>query len=290
MKLKSLFVQENPSKDLTIFIKQRAPIYATFKGNEHLFKLKNHKNHLYHEIGTGPAIIFSPGIYGGVENIVEIAVELSNDYTILIPYLPMYDLPLKHCNVYQLGVYLDQFIHDIELKQVVIIGSSMGGGAALNLALLNNDALKGLVLCGSSGLSTIPMRKGFFRRKDYNYVKQTAQDVFYDPDTPSEEMIKGLFSALQKNELILRSIRFTKSTKRDQLHEKLKDIKVKVLLIWGKQDTITPPEIGTIFKDLLPDSNLYLIDKCGHVPTQERPKEVLPLLQNFFDQIAYYTN
>jgi pimeloyl-ACP methyl ester carboxylesterase len=163
----------------------------------------------------------------------------------------------------------------------------MGGGASLYYALKGISYLKALILCGSSGLSTIPMQKGFFQRKNYSFVKKATQEVFFDPSIPTDDMIKEVFDAIQDYEVVLRSIRFTKSTAKDQLHSRLSEIKIPVLLIWGKQDKITPPETGLLFRGLLPNAELYFVNSCGHVPTQEQPKEAFELIQQFLQKIEY---
>ena len=100
-------------------------------------------------------------------------------------------------------------------------------------------------------------------------------------------MVKEVFDAIQNYEIVLRSIRFTKSTAKDQLHDKLPGIHLPTLLIWGNQDTITPPGVGKLFNELLPNAELHYIDSCGHVPTQERPAQVLQLIDSFLQKINY---
>lgn len=287
MGLKSLLFKSPVPENMEAFIKQRAPISGVNPGEESAFILQVRGNHLYLEAGNGRPIIFCPGLYGSIQNFIKIARPLSQEYLVLLPYLPMYDLPLTACDVPRLGDYLQSFMDDLSLQEAVFIGSSMGGGAALHYTLKKESRAKGLVLCGSSGLSTIPLKRGFFKRKDYDFIKKTTQEVFYDPGIPSEEMIKEVYEAIQDYETVLRSIRFTKSTAKDQMHDKLKNIEVPVLLVWGKQDNITPPEVGSLFAELLPDAELHFIEHCGHVPTQEQPKQVLELIKNFLSRINY---
>ncbi len=64
----------------------------------------------------------------------------------------------------------------------------------------------------------------------------------------------------------------------------LKDIKQPVLLIWGKQDSVTPPEVAVEFDELLPHSTLNWIDKCGHAPMMEHPKKFNEMLYNWLKE------
>jgi pimeloyl-ACP methyl ester carboxylesterase len=287
MPIGSLFFRKRNFPDKDLFIRERAPIRGSDCANEFAFTEKFTGKHIYIERGKGRPIIFCPGLYGSVYNIASIGYRLSEQYHFIVPYMPLYDLPLTDCKVPALADYLDLFMKDNDLREAVFIGSSMGGGALLHYALSAPPTIKGLVLCGSSGLSTIPMQKGFFKRKNYDFIKKATQDVFFDSATPCDNMIREVFDAIQDYEIVLRSIRFTKSTAKDQLHEKLSAIKVPCLLIWGKQDSITPPEVGRLFMDLLPNAELHYIDRCGHVPTQERPEEVLRLVTAFLEKINY---
>ena len=63
-------------------------------------------------------------------------------------------------------------------------------------------------------------------------------------------------------------------------------IKRPVLLVWGKEDTITPAFVGEKFKELLPDARLHMLDKCGHAPMMEHPQEFNRLLNNFLVEIG----
>jgi len=287
MGFRSLFFRKKFSPDNEQFILERAPIRGSLCAEDFAFEEKITGEHGYIECGKGTPIIFCPGLYGSIYNIATVGTELSKQYRFIVPYLPMYDMPLGDCTIPSLASYLDRFVKDLGIKEAVFIGSSMGGGTLLHYAQMKDHVIHGLVLCGSSGLSTIPMQKGFFKRKDYSFIKKATQDVFFDSSTPSDNMIKEVFDAIQNYEIVLRSIRFTKSTAKDQLHNVLPGIKVPTLLIWGNQDNITPPQVGKLFNDLMPNADLHYIDRCGHVPTQEQPEQVLQLINSFLQKINY---
>ena len=72
---------------------------------------------------------------------------------------------------------------------------------------------------------------------------------------------------------VMRIIAIAKSAQRNNMAKDIVHIKVPTLLIWGLNDTITPPEVGHEFNQLIPGSNLKFIDKCCHAPMMERPAE-----------------
>ncbi len=287
MSIKSLLFGNDTYQNEEDFIYTRAPIRTIPENfrNSVFPKVKN--NHVYLDIGSGKPIIFCHGLFGGMFNINKVAEAISRQYRFIMPYLPMYDMTLKDCTIQKLGDYLESFISDIEINEAVAIGSSMGGGTALCYAMKPNHKLKGLVLCGSSGLSTIPLSKGFFKRKNYSFVKESTQDIFFNRNIPPDDMVTDVFNAIQSYDVVLRSIRFTKAATKHMMHNELPTIKVPTLLIWGQQDPITPVQVAPQFLALLPDAQLHIINECGHVPTQEKPIEFMKYLLMFLSKINY---
>lgn len=285
--LTSLLLGKRTKGNYERFLKQRAPIRSMPLHLSSHAEIRHEGNHVFFECGRGKPMLFSHGLFGGIFNIDKIADLLSCNYRFLMPFLPMYDQPLKKCRVSCLGEYLEEFIKDLELDRPVMIGSSMGGGAAAYLASRNSDSLSGLVLCGSSGISNIPLATGFFKRKNYSYVRSATQDIFYNRDVPCNEMTEDVFNALQDTELVIRSIRLTKSATQEKMHNELAIITSPTLLAWGKQDPITPVEVAPIFNRLIKNSELHIIEECGHVPTQEKPIEFLSKLYPFLKKINY---
>ena len=167
MSITSLLFGKIKNKEEAIFIENRAPIRSVPLHLHSQVKQSISGNHIFLEAGAGKAVIFCHGLFGGIFNIDKVCEEIAKEYRFLMPYLPMYDMSLKDCTVRKLGYYLETFISDLQLEEVVVIGSSMGGGAALYYAAGTPFKIKGLVLCGSSGLSNIPLTKGYFKRKEY---------------------------------------------------------------------------------------------------------------------------
>ena len=83
---------------------------------------------------------------------------------------------------------------------------------------------------------------------------------------------------------MIRVIATAKSALRHNLADKLHMVSTQTLLIWGKNDTITPPFVGKKFNELIPNSILHFIDKCGHAPMMERPEEFNKILFEFLGQ------
>jgi pimeloyl-ACP methyl ester carboxylesterase len=80
-------------------------------------------------------------------------------------------------------------------------------------------------------------------------------------------------------------IALAKSAIRNNLGEELNQVKQPTLLVWGNNDTITPPFVGKEFQKLIPNSELHFIDKCGHAPMMEQPAAFNLILQNFITKL-----
>lgn len=193
MMLKTLIYGKGKGARSAEFLENRAPIRSM------PFHLKNkasiycNGDHIYIACGQGKPLVFCHGLFGGIFNIDRAAFTLSEHYRFIMPFLPMYDLPLSRCRVKILGEYLDDFTAELRLENAVFIGSSMGGGAAAYFASNHPHKVKGLVLCGSSGLSNIPISSGFFKRKNYGFVRSATQDIFYNRNVPPGEMVDEVF-------------------------------------------------------------------------------------------------
>jgi pimeloyl-ACP methyl ester carboxylesterase len=267
------------------FLKNRAPIRSIPLSLTGSVQRKILGNHIFLEAGEGRPVVFCHGLFGGIHNIDIPCKEIAKHYQFLMPYQPMYDMALADCSIKNLGEYLAGFITDLQLEDPIVIGSSIGGGVALHYALNSPGKIKGLVLCGSSGLSNIPLSRGYLKRKNIEFVAEATRDIFYDRTVPPPEMISDIFNTIQHTEIILRSIRLTKSATKCRMEKELPGIHTPALLVWGKQDPVTPVETAPLFQELMPDAELHIIDNCGHVPTQEKPYHFLEFFFDFMKKI-----
>ena len=137
------------------------------------------------------------------------------------------------------------------------------------------------ILTGSSGLYENAMGKTFPRRGDYEFIKKKTQETFFNPDVASQELIDGLFETVNDRGKALRIIMTSKSAVRNNLSDRLNEIKCPTLLIWGRNDGVTPPFVGEKFHELISQSRLVWIDECGHVPMMEYPQKFNDILEVF---------
>ncbi|SFJ85254.1 Pimeloyl-ACP methyl ester carboxylesterase [Myroides guanonis] len=242
--------------------------------------LKVEGKYRYYEIGEGTPIVILHGLMGGLSNFDGVADYFNNKgYKIIIPELPLYTNSLLKTNVKAFARFVKDFIVFKGFDKVILLGNSLGGHIALYHAKMYPELLKGMVLTGSSGLYESAMGDSYPKRGDYEYIKKKAEDVFYDPSIATKELVDEVFATVNDRIKVIKTITIAKSAIRHNMAKDLPKIQTPTCLIWGKNDQVTPPEVAVEFDELLPDSELFWIDKCGHAAMMERPNEFNELLE-----------
>jgi pimeloyl-ACP methyl ester carboxylesterase len=216
---------------------------------------------------------------GGLSNFNSVTKYFSsNGYKVVIPELPIYTMTLLKTNVKSFATYLRDFIEFKGFDQVILLGNSLGGHIGLYHTKMYPDKVKALVITGSSGLYESAMGGGYTKRSDYEVIKKKAQDVFYDPEVATKEIVDEVYETVNDRNKLVKTLAIAKSAIRHNMSKDLPKMSTPTCIIWGKNDTVTPPEVAKEFNDLLPDSELFWIDKCGHAAMMEHPDEFNKIL------------
>jgi len=249
------------------------------------FVLKEEHGFSYIDEGEGEVLLLLHGLMGALSNWDKVIEEFKSEYRVIIPILPIYELPLLTTGVKSLAKFVHKFIKFKELENVTVLGNSLGGHVALIYVLSHPETVKALVLTGSSGLYENAFGGSFPRRESYDFVKEKVEYTFYDPKTATKELVDDVFKTINDRNRVIRILAMAKSAIRHNMNKELDKITIPVSLIWGKDDKITPPEVAIEFNQLLPDSELHWIDKCGHAPMMEQPEEFNKYLRGFLDKL-----
>jgi pimeloyl-ACP methyl ester carboxylesterase len=200
---------------------------------------------------------------------------------VIIPELPLYKLSLLKTNVKSFAIFLKDFLDSRNLKNVILLGNSLGGHIALLFSKMYPEYIKGLVITGSSGLYESAMGSGYPKRGDYEFIKKKAEDVFYDPKIATKEMVDEVYDTVNNRNKLIRTLAIAKSAIRHNMAKDLPNMKQPTCIIWGKNDNVTPPNVADEFHELLPDSDLYWLDKCGHAAMMELPEDFNKILDEW---------
>jgi len=235
----------------------------------------------YVDVGEGQVLLLLHGLFGALSNFSDLIDYFKDSYRVVIPILPIYDGPKEKSSIEGLLEFISEFVSYKDLKGVIPIGNSLGGHLALKYAVHYAENTKGMVITGSSGLFEDSLGDTYPKKSDYSYIEEKTKLTFYDPEVATKELVDEIFEVVNNREKAIRILYIARSAIRNNMAEDVPSIKVPSLLIWGKQDTITPPFVAEEFHKLLPDSSLEWIDKCGHAAMMERPQEFNKVLERF---------
>ena len=246
------------------------------------YTLKKEDKYTYLESGEGSPLIILHGLMGNLSNFDGVFDHFSNiGYKVIMPELPLYTLPILKTNVKSLSKFIKNFVKFKGLDKYILMGNSLGGHIALYHTKLNPNNVIGMVLTGSSGLYENSMGESYPKRGDYEYIKKKTQDVFYDPEIGTKEIVDEVFETLNNRNKLIRTLAIAKSAIRHNMSKDLPTMKQPTCLIWGENDTVTPPDVAEEFHRLLPNSELHWLKKCGHAPMMEYPNEFNVLLEQW---------
>lgn len=251
-------------------------------------KLKSEGKFNYIEVGEGIPIIVLHGLMGGLSNFDGVTDYFPKQgYKVVIPELPLYKMPLLKTSLSTLAKYIKRFIDFKKYEEVILLGNSLGGHIALLTAKLYPETIKAMIITGSSGLYESAMGESYPRRGDYDFIKKKAEDVFYDPAVATKEIVDEVFETVNDRSRLIRTLAISKNAIRHNMAKDLPKMNIPTCIIWGKQDHVTPPDVAIEFDKLLPDSDLYWIDKCGHAAMMEHPEEFNQILDKWLEKRGF---
>lgn len=237
------------------------------------YLIKEEGEYQYIDEGQGETLLLLHGLFGALSNWAGVINHFKQYYRVIIPLMPIHEMPIKEAGCEGLTEFIEGFVDHKALVQFSLIGNSLGGHVALIYTLRHPEKIQRLILTGSSGLFENSMGGSYPKRGNYEYIKERVEYTFYDPKTASKELVDEVFEITNSIPKVMRIIAIAKSAQRNNMAKDIVHIKAPTLLIWGLNDTITPPEVGHEFNQLIPGSTLRFIDKCCHAPMMERPVE-----------------
>lgn len=269
-------VEAVPAQDAAI-----ADKYAT------VFGAKIH----YLEAGSGPVVILLHGLGGSTANWAPTIAPLAQKYRVLVPDQIGFgksDKPMLNYRVGTLVDFLDGFYKQVGVQKASLVGNSLGGFTAAAFALAHPEKVDKLVLVDAAGFAITealdPKVINGLNPSTRKQVKDIISLVFYNTAAYSNDMAVDLFFASRVAAGDGYTVqRFIDSIGRgeDMLDGKLGAIKHPTLIIWGREDGLTPLAMGQRFNKEIAGSQLFIIEKCGHVPQLEKAAEFNAGLMKF---------
>ena len=245
--------------------------------------IHEHPEFRWLERGAGEPVVLLHGLMGQMRHWDAVLEAVGGGLRAVAPTLPVFHPDLREATLGALGRYVLRFLDALDLTRAVVGGNSLGGHVALRLALEHPERVSGLVLTGSSGLFERGFASGVPHRPDREWVRRKMQEVFFDSAAVTDGWVEDVYRLLTTPSSALRILRLARDARRDNLEERLHEIRVPTLLIWGFDDRITPPEVAERSRSLIPESHLWLLSQCGHAPMLERPEPFADALVEWLD-------
>jgi pimeloyl-ACP methyl ester carboxylesterase len=244
-------------------------------------RIKEENGFRFVDEGQGRVLFLLHGLFGALSNWEGVVNRFSKNYRVVIPMLPIYEMPIREAGLDGLRQFVEDFVSQKGLDDLTIMGNSLGGHIALMYTLQNGNKVKQLILTGSSGLFEDSMGGSYPKRGNYQYIKERVSYTFYDPDVATKELIDEIFEVTNSIPKCLKIVAIAKSAQRHNMADQIPNIKIPTLLVWGLNDTITPPMVAHEFNRLMPNSQLKFIDKCCHAPMMEHPEMFNEIVEDF---------
>ncbi|WP_282776144.1 alpha/beta fold hydrolase [Phaeodactylibacter xiamenensis] len=236
--------------------------------------------------GEGPNLLLLHGLFGALSNFEGIIEHFKKTHNVVVPILPIFELPIRKVSVTGLVDYVVDFVNYKAYEKVNVLGNSLGGHISLLYALAQPDKISSIILTGSSGLFESAMGTSFPKRGDYDFIKTKTEATFYRPEVATKELVDEVFDIVNDRNKAIRVIATAKSAVRHNLGDKLHQIEAPTLLVWGRQDNITPAFVGEKFHELIENSRLVFLEECGHAPMMEHPEVFNKHLEDFLAEVA----
>lgn len=244
----------------------------------------------YYEIGTGQVpVVLLHGLFGSPSNWLSIMHQLADHYRFYALQFPIdFGKDRRHTSfksIHQLTGHVTEFFEVMELEHAVVCGNSLGGQVALDFYVHHPELVQRLILSGSAGLFERSLAGGRPPRLCRNYIRKQACEIFHDPKHVSDELVDDIYEMLSDRHYRRFLLRVAKATRDRYMLEELANVRVPTMIIWGRDDAITPPFVARQFCDHIPTAKLVFIDDCGHAPPIEQPDEFARLLDTFLDDM-----
>ncbi|MFC0181323.1 Pimeloyl-ACP methyl ester carboxylesterase [Pseudarcicella hirudinis] len=252
------------------------------------YQIREGNGYKYIDEGQGDTLLLLHGLFGALSNWEAVIEHFKSHYRIVIPMMPIYEMPIREAGCEGLTEFIEGFVTWKGLNDLTVLGNSLGGHVGLIFTLRHPELIKRLVLTGSSGLFENSMGGSYPKRGNYAYIKERVEYTFYRPETATKELIDEVFEITNSIPKAMRIVAIAKSAQRNNMAKDIVNIKVPTLLVWGLNDTITPPQVGYEFNRLISNSELFFIDKCSHAPMMERPERFNEILGEWLEKNPIY--
>jgi pimeloyl-ACP methyl ester carboxylesterase len=236
------------------------------------------------ERGDGEPVILLHGLMGHMDHWDTTLDGVAPLARLLAPELPLFEPSFEDVSLGALADYVRRFMDALDIGRAVVGGNSLGGHVALELALAHPDRVSGLVLTGSSGLFERSFSRGVPHRPTAQYVRAKMEEVFHDPAMVTDAWVESVLRTVTTRFSALRVLRVARAARTRNVEPLLGAIEAPTLLVWGRDDRVTPPGVAERFHQLMPRSWMVFLPRCGHAAMLEQPDAFAAVLRSWLTE------
>ena len=234
--------------------------------------------------GAGAPLLYLHGASGAAQ-VLPFMEKLAGRFDVLVPEHPGFGLsdePEWLENIHDLAYFYLDFLRALELKDVLVVGSSIGGWLALEMAVRDTSRVKSLVLVGPSGIAAPGVQPGdIFLWSPEELARKLFHDQSFAEKMLAQPVTPESVDAMLKNRHTAARLAWEPRLEDPFLHKWLNRIDVPVKIIWGENDAILPVAMAQEFKRRMPAAELEIIPACGHLPQAEKPERFCDIVFEF---------
>jgi triacylglycerol lipase len=244
----------------------------------------------YFDMGSGPVVVLLHGLGSRKEDWLPVLEPMAQKYRLLVPDQIGFgrsDKPLLDYGIQTYVDFLNEFLRQLKVEKASLVGESLGGWiAALYVSEISGGAhlipVEKLVLVDAAGLKQdkpIPN----LNPSSLVDMRVMMEAVFFDTSWLNEDALRKIFTdkLAAHDGYTVRSLLGNPALGTERLDERLGNIKVPTLVVWGKQDKLLPIASGERYAAGIAGAKLVSFDKCGHVPPIEKTEEFLAAVTAF---------
>ena len=238
------------------------------------------------ERGQGEDVVFLHGLVGlndHWELVIERIADRARSTALEVPLL---SLTGDDCSIHGVTTLTAEFLSSQLRRPAVLVGNSFGGHVALKIALEHPHLCRGLVLAGASGLIEKSMVSEVQLRPTRPWLEKKIGELFHDRSKMNQADVDRAYAELNDRRRAHAMVKLSRSARRNHLGDEIHRINVPTLVIWGRQDIVTPPEAADEFASKIKGAKLVWFDRCGHAPMIESPAEFADALSHFVSGIG----
>ena len=253
----------------------------------------------YQEKGLGTPLVLLHGYTSSTYSWKDVFEPLSRNFRVIALDLKGFGFSGKPDGDYTRRAQAQLVAHlldHLKIEKAWLVGSSMGGEVALNVALANPQRVAGLILIDSSGvdvtgggsLAPAYVRIPFVGRaltalalSSDKLVREGLEKSFFDDAKITNERVAHYYRPLRTRGGQLAALRARTQANLFPVEPDLSRVNARTLIIWGAEDALIPLAAGRTMNALIRNSTLVIIEKCGHLPQEEMPERVLEEVISF---------